>query len=365
MGDHVEEGLAERAGPSLLGQELVALRLEPALLGDVGPGADHPDRRPAASRKTRPTPWVQWTDPSGQSRRNSRLKRCAVRERLVDGLPEPVSIVGVDGLEVARRRSACRPVGSKPCWSKIASDQTSRPVLHVPLPEAGPRSREDELEPLVTSFDVSRHRADLGERCREAVTRGPDRGDEERHDGADQHVEDDPCDVDPRHRERRAVGSDEDDSVEHARDERGREPAAHPADPGRQRGRRDQDDEATLAAEQCIEPSLGRDRRETDADPDGHRGRRPDPDATQPREVLPCAAQGRPSRPADRATVSGCRRHVRSIDVMVLPLPVAVMRLTRHRREPLVWARASDHTVGRPCGPCPPARLSSVEVLQP
>ena len=44
VADHVDERLPELAGPPLVGEQLVALLLEPPALGDVLAGPDHPDR---------------------------------------------------------------------------------------------------------------------------------------------------------------------------------------------------------------------------------------------------------------------------------------------------------------------------------
>ena len=183
--DDVDERLAECAGPALVVEQLVALGLEAATLGDVRPGADHADRarRRRRGRRGRRR-GSSGSEPSGQRSRNSRLNDGPAASAAVDRRPERRAVVGVDRRRRSARSWVARPSGSRPCCEKIASDQVSAPVRtshsQNPVPDAARtssrrssrRSMSAAMAPTSASERARRSRDVRSEAIR-AVTTAP------------------------------------------------------------------------------------------------------------------------------------------------------------------------------------------------
>ena len=171
-------------------EQLIALLLDATTLGDVLAGADHRDRRARpSSRRTRPAPWVQWTDPSGQTTRKSSAKGAAPSSAACDAAAERLPIVGVDHVQVGlERRGLRRRLQAVLAEDRVGPGQGA--VGDVPLPEAGPGCREHDLEPRVAGLDLLGERRDLVERIDEPVARGAPGGDEQHRAGRGHDVDD-------------------------------------------------------------------------------------------------------------------------------------------------------------------------------
>ena len=153
----------------------------------------------------------------------------------------------------SRRWARARAAGRSPRTRRRSPVRTSHSQKPVP------GRRQHELEALVASLEVRRHRADLVDGDRETVARRAERGDERRDDGAAGEVQDEPGHVDLRQLERGAVQPDEDRRVRDPGHDRRGEPAGQTADPGGDGDGAGQDDEASLAAKRRIQrrPSRG------------------------------------------------------------------------------------------------------------
>ena len=183
VADDVDEGLPELGGAPLVREQLVALLLDASPLGDVLSGAEHPDGAPSASRKTRPAPCVQWTLPSGQTMRNSRLerdrsRRPRPRSRSRNGCP----VVGMDPFEVGHRRRVVARCGSIPCWRKIASDHVSSPV-----------SMSHSQKPVPDAASISSSRASRASTASDRVAASSSASARRSRDGAPRADEHDQC----------------------------------------------------------------------------------------------------------------------------------------------------------------------------
>ncbi len=317
--DDVQERLAEGTGPALVEQELVALGLEAAGLGDVLAGADHPD---GLSGRVAEDP-AHAVGPVDRAVRPEEpeleVERRPTGQRRVDRGLELGAIVGVDGLDVA---SVGRGAGGRlePVLQEDRLGPEQGPGADVPLPEARPGRRQDELESLVASLQVRRHRADLVEGHGQSVARCAERGDERRDDGAAGEVQEEPGDVDLGQLEPGPVQPDEDRRVRDPGHDRRGQPAGQPADPCRDGDGTGQDDEARLATEGGVQRGLHEDRHRArdEADPDP--GPRADGQASELGEIVARPAQRGTERPGGLASLSGGCRQRRS---SVRPWPVA------------------------------------------
>ena len=231
-------------------------------------GADHPDRL-ARRVPEHPTDAVGGVDGSVRPDHTELMtERRALGEGVVEGGLERSPVVGMDGLHVPLE-------GGGPLLGNQAMlrEDGLRPQqvtgADVPIPEAGPRRGEDELEAFVPALDVVGHGRDGRERLDHPVTRRADRRDEGGDAGSRKGVEPEPREVERRELERRGVRrgarSDEDEQVPQAADDGRRQPAREPADPGRDHHGSEQDDEAGVAADHRVRHGLEQEGRDADA----------------------------------------------------------------------------------------------------